>query len=195
MITPQLVFMIIGIAAIVAGVVLVAVAFMYYFKNDIRGVKDDLSGKARQNDARGRRRQSRGQHRNVQARSADTGTSTSPGVQVRDVPGAIVQPLEDDLDTVLDTKLRKVPSGYAGVSSDGYDVNDDTPTLVTSVGDYHLNDLPERNLNEADMPTAVDNGEEELPTQVNRTVQGSALSFVVTKSILAIHTDEIITTG
>lgn len=194
MITPQLVFMILGIVLLVAAVVLLVVALVYYVRNDIRGVQDDLAGRARRGGGTARN------HRTT-ARERSTVRSTRPDVgqkSVMDVEAAgdiASPPLEDDLDTELDTKLRAVPQQMGGVNSDAYDINDDIPTLVTSVGDYHQTNMADKSLNEADMPTTVDENEDEVPTMVERASTGDAPVFVVTKSIVAVHSKEIIAVG
>lgn len=54
--TPQAIFFYIGIAAFIIFVALGVWAAVYYVRNDIRGVLDDLSGKAKRQDIEGRRK-------------------------------------------------------------------------------------------------------------------------------------------
>ena len=196
-ITPQLVFMVLGIVALVVAAVLLVMAIAYYVRNDIRGVQDDLSGKTRQGQATSATNRSRRRRDTYHPAQVDTPSFAAvdpDDEQVRNVAGGVVQPAEDDLDTVLDTKLRKIANAGA-VSSDTYDVNDDIPTLVTSAGDYHNSSVPERNVNDEDAPTMVEGEEGELPTEVEAAAADGRPSFVVTRSILAIHANEVITVG
>ncbi len=197
MITPQLVFMVAGIVLLVAAAVLLIISLVYYVSNDIRGVQDDLAGRTRRGGGSARDRGSASRRRaNTRSVSSVSNQSTpAPDMEANVDVGAVVQPAEDEVDTVLDTKLRKVSQDAAGVNSDVIDINDDIPTLVTSVGDYHRNDMPENYLNDADVPTVVDGSEDEMPTRVERTNATDVPHFVVTKSILAIHSNEIITVG
>lgn len=193
MITPQLVFMILGIVLLLAAVVLLVVALVYYVRNDIRGVQDDLAGRARR-DRGARARTTARRSTNVRRSNLVPGQVT-PGGGNDATHGGAAQPAEDELDTELDTKLRRVPQGMTGVNSDAYDVNDDIQTLVTSAGDYHRIDMTDKSLNEADMPTTVDKNEDEVSTVVEQASTGDAPVFVVTKSILAVHSKEIIAVG
>ena len=194
MITPQLVFMILGIVLLVAAAVLLVVALVYYVRNDIRGVQDDLAGRARH--GRGARSRTNSAPRRSNARPANVVPGQMNLGRGNDAAyGGSVQPAEDELDTELDTKLRRVPQGMTGVNSDAYDVNDDIQTLVTSAGDYHRIDMTDKSLNEADMPTTVDKNEDEVSTVVEQASTGDAPVFVVTKSILAVHSKEIIAVG
>ena len=196
-ITPQLIFFIAGIAALVVAAILFVIAMTYYTRQDIRGVKNDLAGKARQGQrsnavTRGRTSRRVGAPSNVRP-SVNQG---APANAMQQTPVAAAQNFEDDTDTVLDTKLRRVPQNIANVNSYSRDVNDDIPTVVTSVGDYHRQGVKQNQTqNDADVPTLVEENEEELPTQVEKTAAAEASSFVVTKSILAIHSNEIITAG
>jgi nitrogen fixation-related uncharacterized protein len=47
-ITLQSIYFFIGVGGIAIGIILAIVAVIYFFRADIRGVKDDLSGKAKQ---------------------------------------------------------------------------------------------------------------------------------------------------
>ena len=175
MITPQLVFFIVGIVALVAAVGLLIAAGVYFVRQDIRGVMDDLSGKTRQGGAdagRGARRR-----RSAPARPAAVAPH-NVGVVARESAAAMARPSEDEVDTVLDTKLRKVPQG-GQIISDGRDINDDMPTLVTSAEGYHQANMPEMSR------------EDGIPTEVGESTSG----FVVTKSLVAIHANEVITAG
>ena len=194
MITPQLVFMILGIVLLVAACVLLVVALVYYVRNDIRGVQDDLAGRARRGGGAARNRRTTGRERSAVRRTRpDVGQR--PLMDVEAASGIASPSVEDNLDTELDTKLRAVPQRMRGVNSDAYDVNDDIPTLVTSVGDYHQTNMADKSLNEADMPTAVDENEDEVLTIVEQASTGDAPVFVVTKSIVAVHSKEIIAVG
>ena len=196
-ITPQLVFIVLGIVALVVAAVLLIMAITYYVRNDIRGVQNDLSGKTRQGQAASASNRSRRRHDTRRPSQADAPSFAAvdpDDEQVRNVAGGVVQPAEDELDTILDTKLRKV-TGAVSISSDTYDVNDDIPTLVTSAGDYHNFSVPERNVNDEDAPTMVEGEEEELPTEVEAAAADGRPEFVVTRSVLAIHANEVITVG
>lgn len=190
MITPQLVFMVAGIVLLVTSFVLLVVALVYYVRNDIRGVRDDLAGRTRRGEGATRDR------RAATRRRSNAGVArTSVGRRAAGVPDDLVadaQPEEDQVETVIDTKLHGAPQNAAGISSDAYDVNDDIPTLVTSVGDYHQTNMSDKSLNDADVPTLVEEGGEGVAA---RRAGDDAPSFVVTKSILAIHSNEIITVG
>lgn len=192
-ITPQLVFRVLGIAFLVIGAILVAVTVSYFFRQDIRGVMDDLAGRKRRGETSGsRRRPGR-----PAAQRRGGGASQTPRVDeevVREAPGAVVQPSEDELDTVLDTKLRKVPQRMPGVNSDGRDVNDDTPTLVTALGDYHRSNVAESKLTDDDASTVVNGNEQDTPTEVEHRAAAPS-SFTITRSIVAIHANEVITAG
>lgn len=191
MITPQSIFMILGVVAFALSALMLAIALVYYFRNDIRGVKDDLSGKARRVGQTEQRYRPRG---GTLGRSA-SGQSRAGIVQEQealDGPAAGSQPAEDDLETVLDTQLRAVPQEFRAVSSDGHGVNDDIPTLVTSMDDYHRIGVSEDDLNDAEMPTVVEDCHEELSSGTRSAVDQGSPSFVVTKGILALHSSEII---
>lgn len=193
MITPQLVFMVAGIVSLVTSVILLIVSIAYFMRNDIRGVMDDLSGKtrtsgtathARSESGRAKRQKRKG-HTSIQ-------DQVSQDASVRETQGDGFQSLEDDLDTVLDTKLRKVTPG---ISSDTHNINDDTPTVVTSIGEYHQEDSHEMKLKNQNGSDVLDGTEGALPTQVESEPVAYGNQFVVTKSILAIHSQEIIAVG
>lgn len=203
MVTPQFVFMVMGITSFVVAAILLVVSVFYFVRNDVRGVMDDLSGKTRQVGAsqgpRPRRRASWARQTGRESMAPQAGIpfsvqqSTAMGQAGRQTP--VSQSVEDDLDTVLDTKLRRVAANYGGVSSDIQDVNDGIPTLVTSVGEYHRNNMSEMNLGDADSPTMVESAEDGMPTQMESRSAAYDSRFVVTKSILAIHSKEVIAVG
>lgn len=194
--TLQLALLVASIAAFAVAVLLLVWAAHTYVSQDIRGVMNDLSGKSRQgNRASGsarRRRQGVQRHTLHGGVSVDSAAGlVDAAVQgVAHAPGPVS---EDDLDTVLDTKLRKLPQEYVQVSSDMHDVNDDMPTLVTSIPDYHQNDAADANVGDADDPTYVGQDSDDVPTEVEGTTSSDAHPFVITQSILAIHSSEIIT--
>ena len=194
-ITPQLIFFIAGIAALVVAAILFVIAMTYYSRQDIRGVKNDLAGKARQGQrgASTVRRTTRSTRasRNTQRSVVDDARRGN----VYEPTGGMSQQPEDDMDTILDTRLRQVPQGMGGVSSYNQSINDDIPTVVTFLGDYHNGEVSKQSENDANAPTLVEENEEDLPTQVDQANAVDASSFVVTKSILAIHSNEIITAG
>ncbi len=195
MITPQFVFMIAGIVLLVVAAVLLIISLVYYVSNDIRGVQDDLAGRKRRGRGSARSRgavsRERANTRGVRSASNLKAADRKENIDV----SAVVQLAEDEVDTVVDTKLRKVSRDMVGVNSDAYDINDDIPTVVPSKGYYHRNNMPENYLNDIDVPTVVDGSEDEVPTQVERTNATNVPHFVVTKSILVIHSSEIISVG
>ena len=184
MITPQLVFFVAGIVLLVVAVVLAIVAAVYFFRQNIRGVMDDLSGRTRQQHAGTDSRRSGRSKRHRDGVRAQ-GPDVVPDQAAPKAPAFVSQPAEDELDTVLDTKLRKVPQRYAAVSPDGGDANDDIPTVVTSLG---------QGPDDADVPTTVES-DDDIPTQVEAAPGDATGVFRVTRSIVAIHTNEVITAG
>ncbi|MBR3157752.1 MAG: hypothetical protein IKF14_01490 [Atopobiaceae bacterium] len=193
MITPQFVFMVMGIVLLVAAVILLIVSIVYYVRNDIRDVQYDLAGRTRRGGGSARDRGTAVRGRSVARGSRPSSSEMPRGAEMNAAADVVVQQGEDEVETVLDTKLRAVPQNNSDVNSDAYDINDDIPTLVTSVDHYDEGAVSEQKLNESDLPTLVDESEDDVRTQIEQVGEANA-SFVVTKSILAINSKEIITT-
>lgn len=194
MITPQMFFLVAGIVLCVASGALAVAAVVYYIRNDIRGVRADLAGETRGTGQAGRRSATpkASNARRTPRKRAQRANDSDEEI-LHNAPEFMSQPMEDDLDTVLDTKLRRIDAGGPEFSYGSKDVNDDIPTLVTSMGVYHRSGASEANMNDEDAPTIVDGSEEDAPTAVEETSADAEPSFVVIKSILAINSSEIIT--
>lgn len=191
-ITPQSVFLVLGIVGIVVAVVLLVIAIVYYVRNDIRAVQDDLSGKARQGRvsstaSRGRRRRDR---QAPQAAVQSDGAIPLDDTREVERAGRPMRPSEDEIDTVLDTKLHKVAEGNI-VNSDQKDINDDMNTVTATSSGYHEGDITERTMGNCAELSKNKDGEDDLPTEV----EGDRPEFVVTRSMLAINSAEVITAG
>lgn len=181
MFTPQNVLLIVGIVSIVVAVVMAILAAVYYTRNDIKSVMDDLSGRTRRNagvgeTTRRRRQRTRG---NISSQRNATDDAV-----VQMAVGAVTAPSEDDLETLLDSKLQPGVQETYEVNNDSYDVNDDMPTVAMTVSEYHQNNVTQTSMEDADSPTVLDGVETE-----------GASVFVVTRSIIAIHSNEIIAAG
>ncbi len=86
--SPQFILRIAGIALLVIALLFVLLAIHYFVTNDIRGVMDDLSGKARAKGvASTRARAATEARRNTQARTRSDAKVTSPAVK----KGAVVE--------------------------------------------------------------------------------------------------------
>ena len=175
-----------GIAFIVLAVVLAIVAIAYYVKQDIRGVMDDLSGKARQRGGMSQgsasRRSSARRRKRTPAKAEGTMLA---GAEVREAQVKTSDSKEDELETVLDTKLRKVSRVSTGSNANKNEAADEVPTLVTSTDGYYKNGKPESRIQMGD----------EAPTQVERALGRASSTFVVTRSIISINSGEVITAG
>lgn len=176
-----------GIAAFVVAGVFLALAAHTFFAQDIRGVMADLSGQARvgartgstQATGRGRgstrsRRPSRRRYEGLASQEVPQEAPPGQGVGVPNTTS------EDGIDTILDTALREAHRNAMGISNDSRYINDDMPTLVTSIAEY-----PQQ--------VGMQTGDStEAPTAVEGAGSTSSGSFRISRSIVAISSNEVI---
>ena len=121
----QLILRIAGIAALVFSALFAMLAVHYYLSQDIKGVMDDLSGKARARGVAGARKRAHEASRPAAARSGRVATATpverdeieeAPRMATDSpVPSAPMPMLdEDDVDTVLVAATVRAGESTAG---------------------------------------------------------------------------------
>ena len=88
--SAQYLFLVVALLAFASGAVLAGASLRYYAKHDIRGVRDDLSGRARMRELRA---------------SSGVGTSQSLGARQGLADGRVISPAfaADDEDEVATT--------------------------------------------------------------------------------------------
>lgn len=172
----QQIFFFAGIAAFVLAVVFAAIAGYVFVTKDIRSVMDDLSGRSRERNILGLRGganvRPKGGARHSEAvqhnSSADGSDSVSGGIQANQVPQSSAAPIPV-------------------VNFDIDDGSDDIPTVVTSFDQYHSVSYAENEGGDI----AADG---DLATVVDAQAVASP-SFKVTKRIVLVHSEGVITAG
>ena len=197
-ITPQLVFLAVGIMALVVAFALLLVALAYYARKNIRGVKNDLAGKARH----GQRASS------ITCARTPRGTyargvrhAAAPGVVagvVREMPTVVAQGVEDDANTVLANQPRDEPRGFAGTNPSGRDANDAVPTILFPNGAFRHGGIDPASVPEQgaeDAPTLVAKGGEGIHAQADNPNVADALLAGTALGALPIRSDDVATAG
>lgn len=187
--TAQQIVFYIGIAAFVVAAALAAWSVYTFFALDVRGVMDDLSGRRRvvgQSGAGARRGRSGGAARRSNAVNAETAQAGQ--VQFSEVRAVDD---EDNVETVVDAALRPVSVPSAAINSDKTTASAYKSAAQGMGGTYHQNDAAS-SAHELDAPTMVDGGDE-VPTSVEGAM--ALPVFRVSRRIVLIHSDEVISAG
>ena len=186
--TPQQIVFYIGIAAFAIAAGLAIWSVFTFFSLDIPDVMADLSGRRRALGVG-----STGRHGYLLAGSARS-RRASDGAQDESSASAWDAQFEDaegNIETVVDTKLVPVSSRKEVVSSDTPKVVDDNRGAEVEPRSYHRNDAERDYLDdETEMEVEVYT---DLPTEVESSPFGD--SFRITRSIVFVHSDEVISAG
>lgn len=174
--SPQRIFFILGIVLFVVAALLAVVAAYVFVSQDIRSVMDDLSGRTR--------------GKNIE-KLRDRGSRRSRGNVAKGEAVAVVQSMAEIAEPSAGAP-QSVPTdsnSAASMPEINYDIddgNDDIPTVVTSMDQYHLKGY-------------AFNGESGDSRQDDSVgvadSAGDNTPFRVTKRIVLVHSDGVITAG
>lgn len=173
--SAQRAFFILGIALFVAAVVLAIVSAYVFVSKGIRTVMDDLSGKTRGNDIRNLR----GRVTRQRGKAAKGDAASSAGGRF-----AVGEPSPEapQVGPAGEVAAGNVPE----INYDIEDSSDDIPTVVTSLDQYHTGGY------------AHDGGALGAYDDLETAVEDSgavASTFRVTRRIVLVHSDGVITAG
>jgi len=188
-VTPQQVVFYIGISAFVVAAAMAAWSAYTVLALGVRGVMDDLSGRRRvvgQSSVGSRRKRAGGAARRSNAAAAEViEMGQGQFSEVRAVDD------EDNVETLVDAALRPVAVSSTEVNSDKTKASAYKSAAQGMRGTYHQNGVSNV-AHEVDAPTTVDGGDE-VPTSV----EGAAPlpAFRVSRRIVLIHSDEVISAG
>lgn len=179
---PHLLLQIVGFVAFFLSLVLAVVAGVYYIRNDVHAVKNNLLGRVQMIESVESGKRS--------VKRASDLLSTGSALDQTRIESRASE--EDELETVLSADARRTSSGDTSlISYDESDINDEMPTLVNSKGDYHQTSNAKA-VTDYGNSVIVETSEDGLPTEVSHANTDEEPLFQVTTSIHFVPSEEII---